>query len=335
MAHENEFQFHQRNGTSSPPPEPVSLPPQMLKEDPFVQITRRHFLKWAAASAAVLGLSPAELLRLNEAMAAASSPPVLWLQGASCTGCSVAALNAVQPTTIDDLLLNKISLKYHPTLMAAGGEAALQAMDREAQANAGKFILILEGGVPTALNGRYCIIGERGGVPVTMLEAARALAPQAKQVIAIGTCAAFKGVPGAGSNFTGILAAKEVLKGLTAHPVINLPGCPAPPETVFGVIVSLLAGKALSLDKLGRPTQFYGSKVHSLCPRRGTSKAKILGDPGCLINLGCVGPQTNDNCPNRKWNNGANWCIGAGQVCIGCSNTTFPQTPLFGFGTYA
>lgn len=300
-----------------------------------MQIKRRDFLKWAATSAAVLGISPLELFRLEEALAAATSPPVIWLQGSSCTGCSIAALNVVQPTTIDDLLINKISMKYHPTLMAAGGDVAIAAMDQTAQANSGQFILVVEGGVPTASSGRYCIIGERSGVPITMLDAVNALGPKAKQVLAVGTCAAFKGIPGAGTNVTGITSVKDVLSGKTAKPVINLPGCPAPPETVFGVIVSLLSGQSLSLDKLGRPVQYYGSKIHGLCPRRGTSKAKILGDPGCLSNLGCVGPQTNDNCPNRKWNNGSNWCIGASQVCIGCSNPTFPQSPLLGFGTYA
>lgn len=299
-----------------------------------MHIRRRDFLKWAAASAVSLGLSPSDLFRLREALAGTGSAPVIWLQGSSCTGCSVAALNVVQPTTIDDILINKVSMKYHPTLMAAGGELAIQAMDQAAAGTEGQFILVVEGGVATAESGMYCIIGERSGTPVTMLEAITSLGPKAGHVLAVGTCSSFKGVPGAGSNVTGIMPVSTLLSKKTANPVVNIPGCPAPPETVFGVIVSLLAGKALSLDRQGRPVEYFGSKVHSLCPRRGTSKAKVLGDPGCLMNLGCLGPNTNDNCPNRKWNNGANWCIGAGHPCIGCSSTTFPQSPLLGFGSY-
>lgn len=300
-----------------------------------MQISRRDFLKWAAATAAVLGVSPADLVRVQEALAAATSPPVIWLQGASCTGCSVAALNVVQPATIDDILLNKVSMKYHPTLMAAGGEAAVQAMDQAALGNAGQFILVLEGGIPTAGNGGYCIIGERGGVPVTMLEAVNALAPKAKHVIAAGTCASYKGVPGAGSNLTGVTPTKTLLNGKTANPVINIPGCPAPPESVFGAIVTLLSGKSVPLDSQGRPKAYYVDKIHSNCFRRGTSSATTLGTPtGCFKSFGCVGPGTNQNCPTRKWNNGRNWCIGSGQMCVGCSNSAFPQSPIFKFGSY-
>jgi hydrogenase small subunit len=307
-----------------------------MKGRGFMQISRRKFLKWAAASAAVLGLSPYDLLRLEEALAAASSPPVIWFQGSSCTGCSVAALNVVQPATIDDILINRVSLKYHPTLMAAGGELAIQAMDQAAAGTVGHFILVVEGGVPTAGNGNYCIIGERSGVPVTMLEAVNTLGPKAKHVLAVGTCSSYKGVPGAGSNYTGIMSVKTVLTGKAANPVINVPGCPAPPESVFGVIVTLLAGKSVPLDVQGRPKAFYGDKIHSLCFRRGTGSAPILGtETGCFKDFGCTGPGTNQNCPSRRWNNGRNWCISSGQICIGCSNSTFPVTPMFKFGSYA
>ncbi|HBG04743.1 MAG: [NiFe] hydrogenase small subunit HydA [Geobacteraceae bacterium GWC2_58_44] len=301
-----------------------------------MQINRRDFLKWAAATAAVLGLSPQDLLKVEEALAAATSPPVIWLQGSSCTGCSVAALNVVQPATIDDILINKISMKYHPTLMAAGGDAAIQAMDQAALGNAGQFILVVEGGVSTANNGNYCIIGERNGVPVTMLEAVNTLGPKAKHVIAVGTCASYKGIPGAGSNLVGISPLKTVLTGKTLNPVISIPGCPAPPESVFGAIVTILSGKSVALDAQSRPKAYYGDKIHSTCYRRGTGSAPTLGTAtGCFKNFGCVGPGTNQNCPSRKWNNGKNWCIGSGQMCIGCSNSTFPQSPIFKFGSYA
>lgn len=299
-----------------------------------MQISRRKFLKWAAASAAVLGLSPADLFRLEEALAGGTSPSVIWLQGSSCTGCSVAALNVVQPATIDDILLNKVSVKYHPTLMAAGGDLAIQAMDQAGIA--GQFILVVEGGVATANNGSYCIIGERNGVPVTMLEAVNTLGPKAKHVIAVGTCASYKGIPGAGNNYTGISPVKAVLTGKTANPVINIPGCPAPPESVFGAIVALITGKSVALDSQSRPKAYYGDKIHANCFRRGTGNALALGtETGCFKDFGCVGPGTNQNCPSRKWNNGRNWCIGSGQMCIGCSNSVFPQTPMFKFGSYA
>lgn len=299
-----------------------------------MKITRRDFIKWATAFSVALGFSELEMNNLRNALAANDAPPVIWLQGSSCSGCSVAALNIVSPTTIDDVLINKISLKYHPTLMAAGSEAAIAAMDNTAQINNGNYILVIEGGISTQNSGRYCIIGERNGVPVTMLEAVNNLATKAKYVLAIGTCAAYKGVPGSGSNITGIQSTKDILYKKTVNPVINLPGCPVAPEILFGVIISLITGSNVSLDRENRPIKYYSSKIHGICPRRGTSKAKALGDAGCLLNLGCKGPNTYETCPNHMWNNGKNWCIGAGHHCIGCAMMSFPEAPMLKFGTY-
>ena len=45
----------------------------------------------------------------------------------------------------------------------------------------------------------------------------------------------------------------------------------------------------------------------------------------CLKPLGCKGPQTRSDCPDRKWNGGSNWCIGANALCIGCTEAKFPD----------
>ncbi|MDA8227594.1 MAG: twin-arginine translocation signal domain-containing protein, partial [Desulfitobacterium hafniense] len=68
-----------------------------------MQISRRDFMKWVAASAAALGLSSWDLIKVEQVLASSTSPPVIWLQGAMCTGCSVSLLNATKPTTIDDV----------------------------------------------------------------------------------------------------------------------------------------------------------------------------------------------------------------------------------------
>jgi hydrogenase small subunit len=291
--------------------------------------TRRDFLKWSSRSAVALGLSELGLFRLEQALAAESSPPLIWLHGSSCSGCSIAALNAVTPTTIDDLLVNRVSAKYDSLLMAAGAGLAIQALDGAVAAHDGRFILVVEGGVPTAEGGRYCIIGERAGVPITLLDAVRDLGPRAARVIAVGTCAAYKGVAGAGANPTGVLPLSEVLAGTTAKPVINVPGCPAPPEQLFKVVVGLLAGGPLAVDLDGRPSACFPHTVHNGCPRRRLNhKAKAFGEPGCLIDVGCRGKTTMAMCPKHKWNGGKNWCAAAGYPCIGCAMPEFPTSPL-------
>jgi Ni,Fe-hydrogenase I small subunit len=65
-------------------------------------ISRRQFLKWSIASAAALGLSQTDILKLKEAYAAActgcvdlglNAPHVIWFQGQSCGGCTLSILN--------------------------------------------------------------------------------------------------------------------------------------------------------------------------------------------------------------------------------------------------
>jgi len=296
--------------------------------------TRRDFLKWSSRSAGALGLSQLGLFQLNQALAAESSPPLIWLHGSSCSGCSIAALNAVQPTTFGDLLLNRASVKYDGLLMAAGADLAIRTMDLAAQANDGRFILIVEGGVPTAERGRYCIIGEREGQPITLLDAVNQLGPRASRVLAVGTCAAYKGVAGAGDNITGVASLSDVLAGKLAKPVINVPGCPAPPEQLFAIVVGLLAGGQYALDLDGRPSTCFPHTVHATCPRKHLAKATAFGQPGCLVNLGCRGKTTMAMCPKHKWNNGKNWCTAAGHPCIGCAMPEFPASPLTPTGSY-
>jgi hydrogenase small subunit len=68
-----------------------------------IKITRRQFLKWLTASAASIGLSQTELLKLQNAFAAGPAPDpnmplgtlarVVWITGQDCGGCATTLLN--------------------------------------------------------------------------------------------------------------------------------------------------------------------------------------------------------------------------------------------------
>lgn len=298
-----------------------------------MKITRRGFIKWCAVSASALSLSSFDVNRLeNIIFAAESSPSILWLQGSGCSGCSISLMNSIEQTTIDDLLINKVNMKYHHNLMIAAGDLALSVIDQTMSQLNGEFILVIEGAVPTANNGTYCILTEKDGKPWTMLDAVKEIGPQAKYVINVGTCAAFGGVPMAEPNVTGIKRIdEEILKGKTINPIINLPGCPVHPLTLTKTIIDLILYGLPKLDKEGRPLEFYQYKVHDKCLYKGANKAKELGMAGCYNSLGCRGPNANYDCPNRKWNNKVNWCIEAGHLCISCSDKNFPKTPFYNF----
>jgi hydrogenase small subunit len=95
-----------------------------------MRLSRRDFLKLAS----VFGITTALPIEfISKALAGNALPRVIWLQGLSCSGCSVSLLNSVAsatcPTcpTIDDLLINSINLEYHSTLIAAAGDVAMAA----------------------------------------------------------------------------------------------------------------------------------------------------------------------------------------------------------------
>jgi len=297
-------------------------------------VSRRHFLKGSAAGAAALGLNLFDNPLLKKAFAQAiQETPVVWLAAGACSGCSVSLLNALSPR-IQDVLLDQvlpghhISLNFHPTVMAASGELAMQAMyDTEEK----PFILVIEGSITTADGGRCCEVGERDGHGITAVEHARRLGKKAKAVIAIGSCASFGGVPKANMNPSGSkgVAAFFREEGINT-PTISLPGCAAHPDWFISTVAQVLLGgpESVKVDEHGRPLAIYGKLIHDNCPLRGQFDAgkfaQKFGDEGCLYKLGCKGPVARANCPEKRFNSGTNWCIGNGHPCNGCSEPEYP-----------
>jgi hydrogenase small subunit len=273
---------------------------------------------------------------MEKALASTSGPPIIWIKGASCSGCTVSLANRVSsaaPVDLADLLVHTIDLVYHPTLMAAAGDLAVQTLRK---AEAGTFILAVEGGIPTQYGGRTCTLWTQNGVDVTALSAVQELAPKARYVLSIGTCASYGGVAGAAPNPTSIVSVSTA----SGRSTLNVPGCPPHPDWIVWTIAQLLAGTAPALDSYRRPTALYGATVHSKCSRRYSAWAKSLGQTGlCNGNLGCKGRRTYADCSTRQWNNGTNWCVGtvsaggngADSLCLGCTESGFPDkfAPIF------
>lgn len=300
----------------------------------MTKLSRRDFLKLCAGSAAAVSLSQALLPELARAVPAAGNPPVLWIQGASCTGCSISLLNSVHPGILE-ILTEVISLKFHPNISAAAGDLAMKVIE-ETEA-AGNYYLVVEGAVPTKDGGFYCTSGEKNGKPVTFLEKVTELGKNAAAVLAVGTCAAFGGIPAADPNPTGCRGVREVLNEAgIGTPVINISGCPPHPDWIVGSLAHVLLFKEIpELDQFGRPKVFYGKLVHDNCPRRqyfdNSRFAKNFSEPGCLLEIGCKGPQAHCDSFDRLWNGGVNWCIKAGAPCIACTEKGFPDdaTPFY------
>ncbi len=264
--------------------------------------------------------------------------PVIWLQTQCCTGCSVSVLNAISPSIknvlVDEVIPGKhVNLRFHATVMAGSGDLVIEELEETWQKKKGGYILVVEGAIPTAKGGIHGSIGERGDVPVSMMDRVEELARDALAVVAIGTCAAFGGIPSGKPNPTGAVGLREFFdtKGI-ATPLINLPGCPPHPDWFVGTVASVMLFGLPSADGLDdnlRPKAYYGKLIHENCERRAYFDegkfAKKFSDEGCMYELGCKGPVTYADCPIRKWHGGLNWCVGCGATCIGCTEAAFPD----------
>jgi len=172
--------------------------------------------------------------------------PILWLQCATCTGCSVSVLNTERPSIknllIDEMLPGKhLNLRYHATVMAGAGDAVIEEMRKVAQAKEGGYILVVEGAIPTAAEGEYGAIGEEGEKPIPMTAWVESLGRDALAVIALGTCAAFGGIPGGSPNPSGAQSVEKFFKSRNiATPLINIPGCPPHPDWFVGTVARVL-----------------------------------------------------------------------------------------------
>ena len=287
-------------------------------------VSRRDFMKYCTFLTATLGLSSSFIPKVTEVFAAsAQRPPVIWLHFGECTGCSEAVLRSQYPF-VDELVLEILSIEYHETIMAASGQQAEDQLHAAIKKYNGKFICVVEGAIATNFDGGYGKIGGR-----TFLEIAKDVCPKAAAVIAIGACATFGGVPSAKPNPGGYKGVKDAIGIKT----VNLAGCPPNPVNFVGTVVNyLLLGKLPALDNLGRPMFAYGKTIHDQCPRRSHfeneefveefgSEEAAMGY--CLYKMGCRGPETYNNCPIAKFNEGTSWPVEAGAPCIGCSEPNF------------
>jgi len=288
-------------------------------------VSRRDFMKWAAGMTAMLSLPSSFTPLMAQAAELTDRLPVVWLHMAECTGCSESLLRTDAPG-IDGLIFDYISLEYHETLMAAAGWQAEHNLENAIEKYKGKYILMVEGGIPTKDDGMYLKIGPQAKHG---LHIAQEAADSAAAIFAIGTCSSFGGVQAAYPNPTGAKGLSKV----TDKPVINVPGCPPSERNIVGnVLHYILFGTLPALDAYSRPKWAYGLRIHDLCERRGHFDAgefvQEFGDAGakkgyCLYKVGCKGPYTFNNCSREKFNQGTSWPVQAGHGCIGCSEPDF------------
>ncbi|WAG08145.1 hydrogenase 2 small subunit [Aeromonas jandaei] len=298
-----------------------------MVEDNFLSahgINRRDFMKLCAGMAATLGLSQNAVAKMATALTSPERPPVIWIGAQECTGCTESLLRATHPT-IENLILNTISLEYHEVLSAAFGHQAEENKHNAMTRYKGKYVLVVDGSIPLKDGGIYCMVASE-----PIVDHIRRAAADAAAVIAIGSCAAWGGVPASGGNPTGAVSLEEAL-GNIGTPIINIPGCPPNPHNFLTTVAYYITyGKLPALDAKNRPLFAYERLIHENCERRphfdAGRFAKEFGDEGhrqgwCLYHLGCKGPETYGNCSTLEFCDigGGIWPVGIGHPCYGCN----------------
>jgi hydrogenase small subunit len=296
-------------------------------------VSRREFVGFCGVMASALALPRTFGIKIARAIAKSEKPVLVWLEFQDCAGNTESFLRASRPTAAE-IVLDTLSVDYHETIMAAAGHQAEEALASTVKEHAGKYIAVVEGSIPTGEQGAYCTIGGKSA-----LQIAREVCGGAMATIAIGTCAAFGGIPAASPNPTGALGVADAVPGVKN--LINLSACPANVENLTALVVYYLTFQSWPpLDSYRRPLFAYGKSIHDACERRAHYDAgqyvEAWGDEGhrtgyCLYKMGCKGPVTFQNCPNVRWNGGTNWPIGCGHPCIGCAEPDFwdKMTPFY------
>lgn len=291
-----------------------------------LDIAKSEVNSWVSMVTANLQLHPNFEQVVEGAVCALNKVPIIWLELSDCSGNSEAFIKSTNPA-IEDIIFDYVSLDYHELLMSASGDQSETILEDIINTQKGEYILIVEGAVPLAMDGKYLRIGPKGETGIELL---KKCAKDAALVLSVGSCAFDGGVVAAHPNPTGAVG---VAQALGRDDVINLSGCPTNPTNIVGTLLSYLMFEELPpLDKFNRPLWAYASRVHDDCERRGNYElgefVKEWGDEGakkgwCLFEMGCKGPYTNVNCPTMKFNGGTSWPVQAGHGCMGCTEMGF------------
>lgn len=292
-------------------------------------VPRRDFLKMCGGLAGVFAVG-SPLANMPEAAAeeianklgAVKKPNVVWLQLQECTGCMESTIRS-GGATVEEVVLELLSVNYNDLVMAASGTAAEKALHN---VNKEPHILVVNGSVPLKDDGIYCTIGGK-----SVEEVLKEAAENATVILAVGACAVYGSVQAAYPNPTGAVGVDQIIKD---KPVINVSGCPPIGEVITASLTYILThdGKAPEVDAEGRPLFAYDQRIHDSCPRRAHFDAgqfvRSFDDEGarngwCLYEVGCKGPSTFSPCPIVQWNLKSGWPIGAGHPCIGCTEKDF------------
>lgn len=191
---------------------------------------------------------------------------LLWMECGSCSGESIAILGAEGlgkggDNLLDFLEHDHVQLLWHPSFSSESPQEVVGMIERIFAREQELTLLCIEGSIIHGPHGTG-MFDTFAGKPKRNL--IRALCDMADYVLAMGTCAAFGGIPAAPPNPTqssGLQFTNNQPGGLLGPewraraglPVLNLAGCPVDAATMIKTMGRVLKGMPLDLDQYNRP----------------------------------------------------------------------------------
>ncbi len=119
---------------------------------------------------------------------------LLWLQAGSCGGCTMSVLEQGASGWFAELKNIGVLLLWHPSVSEESGAEVLAILDRIERGETRLDIFCVEGSILRGPNGSGKF-NRLSGTNRSLLDITRSLAARADFCVAVGTCAAFGGVP--------------------------------------------------------------------------------------------------------------------------------------------
>jgi len=274
-------------------------------------VSRREVLRLLAASAAGVALSQTLRGLALAVTEATPRPQLIWINEGGNDQTLLTLLGEAVPEFMD-LVTGHWELVRHDALFPTTFKVTR-----------------------TALPAAPVLVVETLPEPAELEDATSAwkeMVADAKAVVLVGTEACYGGLT---QSEASVVALEALCKTLRT-PLIKLPGVPVPPHHLVGVLAHLEHLGFPRVDSKHRPLMYYQQTICEGCERRKDLDAgrfaRALGQPGCLLKLGCKGLVTHNSCAVSRWNGGENWCVGAGGPCTGCAEPGYPAH--HGLGLY-
>lgn len=200
---------------------------------------RRDYLAHAARMepGAVTSFCGGELKELF-ARAMDSDVRVVWLQGASDSGCTISLLQNVSSELMDVIIGFRRAVDFYPTLMGPSSDRVLLSLTHALAGKTPLDLLVIEG---EASGNGLCSAGGSTGRLVPFETWVKDLAAAAKTVVTVGTCA----------------AAVRLTDGAR---VVNVPGCPADAGRLLVTLATALSNSGHRPELIAHPRSIFRTR---------------------------------------------------------------------------